>query len=1238
MSTFSKTQIREVFNNKFNKEKFKNFILNLLNDIDNNSSFTPLRGQYIKAPFRSGIHEYERVCKYKDSFSNEMDVLIVKLTDKNKLENARTFQRNFVVDYISEKMRDGALVAFYSDDSDDWRFSFVKLEYELKEEEGKVLEQKIMTSAKRYSFLVGKNENSHTAQSQLLPLLEDETNNPTLKQIEKAFEVETVTKEFFEKYKCLFDKVKTELDIIVDKDEILRKDFEDKEINTVDFAKKLLGQIVFLYFLQKKGWFGVERGKEWGSGSKKFLRDLYERKVIKYDNFFNDILEPLFYQTLANDRTHDDHFSSHFNCRIPFLNGGLFDPICDYDWIGTDIIIPNELFSNSYISDDKHKDVGTGILDVFDRYNFTVREDEPLEKEVAIDPEMLGKVFENMLEVKDRKSKGTYYTPREIVHYMCQESLINYLETNLENKVNRDDLAHLVKKAQFETEKEKAAMAGVKKYEEFISDTIQENATSIDNLLANIKVCDPAIGSGAFPVGMMNEIVKARSNVSQYISDKKDRTEYEFKRHAIANSLYGVDLDPGAVEIAKLRLWLSLIVDEDDIRNIKPLPNLDYKIMQGNSLIEEYEGIKLFDDNLLKIDDSKEKEIEKLKENQRKLQKQFFEVYQNKETKLEAERINEELNKIKKNLDNLKKQPKENESTDMFASKDEVREKAEKLKKLQKQFFETSEKGKKRDLKDEIDDLIWDLIETTVKHEGKIDKLEHIKKIRKSNNKPFFLWKLNFADVFQEKGGFDVVIGNPPYVGHKGGIKETFKIIKNTELGRNFNNERMDLFYYFFHFSVNNAKENGVITFITTNYYLTADGAVKLRTDFKNRCNIRILFNFSEYKIFDSARGQHSLITLIQKCSKKDQYKCNVSSVNKIGVANNNTLTNILENNDKETKLQSVLQSELYESEYNYIRILLKGSKFENVLNNILYKIRIKSILVNDICDISQGIVTGCDKITKKHISIDSNVLAGSGIYIVSKDELDIIGDSNLIKPWFKNSDIHKYKTNNLSYHWVIKISSQENIFDYINIKNHLDKYKRFITMRNYDSGELSKAKRKGAWWALSSARSEFDFSQAKIVAPQRSNSNTFGYNEIPWYASADVYFITQKDKNYSLKYILASLNSKLYYIWLYYKGKRKGDSLELYQKPLSEIPIRIADENVQQPFIQKVDQILSITQTEDYLTNDSKKSQVKLLEKEIDQMVYKLYDLTDEEIIIVEDVVNTVKNENRTVRFKERA
>lgn len=508
--------VRNTFEHPFDKDRFAMLAKNVFHTFDP-ATFV-YRGKYIPSAYRDHIKTLERIGKYEDQDNNKIDILVVTLTKESTLGRARTLQRNFISWYLNgsrgDVTKDAAFVAFKVEDAGDWRLSLVKMDYRLdKTETGKLKTVTELTPARRFSFLVGEHENSHTAQRQVLPLLLKEEKTPTLDSLEEAFSVEVVTKEFFEKYKQLFLTTKEALDKAVKQDEKIRNDFKAKHIDTVDFTKKLLGQIVFLYFLQKKGWFGVSKDDTWGSGPKDFLRLLFEKEIAPYDNFFNDILEPLFYEALAIERTGD--FYSRFNCKIPFLNGGLFDPLHNYDWVYTDIHLPNELFSNSDRT--KEGDTGTGILDVFDRYNFTVKEDEPLEKEVAVDPEMLGKVFENLLEVKDRKSKGTYYTPREIVHYMCQESLINYLVTNLENQVSEEDIRTLVQVGETAVEHDsRVVIAGEETdtYSFKLPKSVRQHAKQIDEALGEIKVCDPAVGSGAFLVGMMSEIVRLRNTIS----------------------------------------------------------------------------------------------------------------------------------------------------------------------------------------------------------------------------------------------------------------------------------------------------------------------------------------------------------------------------------------------------------------------------------------------------------------------------------------------------------------------------------------------------------------------------------------------------------------------------------------------------------------------------------------------------------------------------------------------------
>ncbi len=765
--------IKNTFENHFDKNAFARFIKNLLNKIEE-ASFT-YQGNYFPDAYKQYIKTLERIGKYSDE-ENSIDILVITLQKETSLERARTMQRNFIAWYLngslSSELRDAALVAYVSPNESDWRFSLVKMDYKFeKTKSGKMKVKEEFTPARRWSFLVGANEKSHTAQSRLVNILADDEHPPSLKEIKNAFDIEIVTKEFFREYRGLFLRTKEALDRIVKKDQKSKADFESKGVDTVNFSKKLLGQIVFLYFLQKKGWFGVGRDADWGSGSKHFLRELFKKIHCDYKNFFNDILEPLFYEALrtGEDRKHVDYYYSRFDCKMPFLNGGLFDPIGDYDWIKTVINIPDKLFSNS--NKTKEGDTGDGILDIFDRYNFTVKEDEPLEKEVAIDPELLGKAYEKLNAIrpdnyeefkkalksdktgdenKFNKKFGVYYTPREIVHYMCQQSLINYLDSELNKgiisyqdigKSQTDALGNESKEGQFDLTVEHRSNPSISKkdietlihFGEHVSDNeirvpenIQKYAKLIDEKLSEITVCDPAVGSGAFPVGMMSEIVRVRKVLSSFIYDEK-RTTYELKRQIIEHSLYGVDIDPGAVEIAKLRLWLSLIVDEEDIKNIKPLPNLDYKIVCGNSLI----GFPFKSQRLASIET------------------------------------------------------------------------------LKKQFFSETHPVEKTKLKTEIDQLIQMAFASSKKSLG---------------YEVNFDFEVCFSEVFQRKDRFDIVIANPPYVYNRNLSPQERKILQH-KFGH-----ADDLYVYFIYESVKILNHCGTLSFITPNTYFTLSTRFRFRS------------------------------------------------------------------------------------------------------------------------------------------------------------------------------------------------------------------------------------------------------------------------------------------------------------------------------------------------------------------------------------------------------------------------
>ena len=783
--TQAQNLIKTTFENKFDKSSYRNFVINLLDGMDESKEFT-YGNAYVPESFRNYVTSYGRLGKYIDSENRDIEVLWVSLRNETSLDRARTVQRNFIAWYLNggrgNVIRHNALVAFYNETVSDWRFSFVKLDTGLKQDEsGKIKVINEFTPAKRYSFLVGELEPNHTAQSRLVGLLTKDY--PLVSEIEEAFNVEKVSKEFFANYKELFLQLVDNLKDIRANDDRIHTEFTLKSIKESDFCKKLLGRLVFLYFIQKKGWLGVPVSAKWGEGDKQFLRHTFERATERGENFFNDYLEPLFYNALANGERDEQYFEL-LDCKIPFLNGGLFETIGGYDWVNTDIVFDNEIFSNNVKT--KSGDIGTGILDVFDRYNFTVKEDEPLEKEVAVDPEMLGKVFEELLEVQDRKSKGAFYTPREIVHYMCQESLINYLATEL-NAVDQDtspfagevevvdenlsrtnsgegfngltkqalaDFIHhsdkLTQTEALATQKENANS----KYQHILSDSIRNNAEAIDKALENIKICDPAIGSGAFPVGMMNEIVRARIALveSGFLKEAKKRTTYEYKRQAIQNSIYGVDIEAGAVEIAKLRLWLSLVVDEENIENIKALPNLDYKIVCGNSLL----GVErnLFNDILFR-----------------------------------------------------------------------------QLEELKPQYFNETSKTKKRQLKKQIDEIIKELTK-----DGTFD------------------FEIYFSEVFNEKGGFDVVIGNPPYVSNKGTTEEDKKsYLKVYGMSD-------DLYNYFFVKSINGLlRLSGTLAFITSDTYLTINSKLNLRELFQKN---KILELIKTDNVFENAMVSPAILII----------------------------------------------------------------------------------------------------------------------------------------------------------------------------------------------------------------------------------------------------------------------------------------------------------------------------------------------------------------------------------------
>lgn len=1169
--------VRETFEASFDKARFTNFIKNLLNEPDLTDGFGPRTGNYIPDSFKGYIEKYERLGKYEDSDEKRIDLLIVHLKKETSIERARSMQRNFVAGYLQGKFgsdapKDAALVAFVAPLTsspspsgrgegvrEDWRFSLVKLETKIKAGEKGIKVKDEFTPAKRWSFLVGKNERSHTAQTQFVPVMQDTDNNPTLAELEEAFNIEKVTKEFFLKYRGLFIWTKDELDKAVRRNPKTKGDFESKGIDTVNLAKKLLGQIIFLYYLQKKGWFGVPADAAWGEGSRQFLRELFAQCKAEKKNFFNDYLEPLFYEALRYDRSDVDHYFSRFDCKIPFLNGGLFDPMNNYDWVRTEILIPNELFSNKNKTDEG--DEGDGILDIFDRYNFTVKEDEPFEKEVAIDPELLGKAYEKFNairpdnykeflealksgkkgeESKFNKQYGVYYTPREIVHYMCQQSLINYLYSELNPLVSYQDLGkdqldmfgNAAKGGQMDMTVEHKPMAEVPKedialliqhgehwrenearvdaagketdtYSYKMPESIRQNTSLLDEKLAAIKVCDPAVGSGAFPVGMMSEIVKARQALAVYLSTKdtkstKGKTSYDFKRECIENSLYGVDIDSGAVEIAKLRLWLSLVVDEDDPQNIKPLPNLDYKIVCGNSLIgfPQNWGSPI------------EKEIESL---------------------------------------------------------------------IHQHFNETDPK-KKDELKKKIDEKI----ESRYKNS-----------LRAFGYQVNFDFNTVFSEVFQTNNGFDVMIGNPPYVRIQSLDKKQVEYFNRDFLAAT---GSYDIYVLFVERCLQLIKRQAVLSFILPNKFMQVDYGSGLRKLLSQNSYVEQIVDFRAFQIFETATTYTCLLFL-----KKSM---------------NPTLNLVIPASLEEciSELRRVPSRRVSSSTLTASAWTLS----DDLSSKLLQKLKdSKSVALLDLpADMSRGSSTGGDDIfilkTKNASRYETN------------DGLTVDIESDILRVPLYATDYGRYEfapaaKERIIFPYLVKedtyILLGEDVF-----KRKYPKAYAYLLSRK---AELKKRKDYKTWYAFSAPRNLHLHDIAQIVIPLLADKGLCSLlptNQSEYCLMASGGFsISILDKSLSPTYAIGVLNSKVIFWYLQQiSNVFRGGWITCTKQYVGQLPIRQINFDIDTEK-KLYDRIVKLVERVLAAKRANPQADTSKLEGEIDQLVYQLYGLTEEEIKIVE-------------------
>ncbi len=782
-------QLQYVFNDDY--QGYGNFAKNVIDALFGEGTFVSYEEDFLDSSDKKKKASQANIIALKkvgvvDHFHQPLEVFDITLDDHSKIAYSRVGIQHFLRSNEGMFNQQHAFLLFHYKDTKDkeWRFSYLY----------KADKKKDSTSAKRFTYLMGKEHSSRTAVERFSKLL-GSTDDDALME---AFSVETLSKDFFNTYKKHYLKFCEFLYENRTDNNLFDKYFSDRDDKEVrDYVKKMLGRIVFICFLQRKGWL---------CGQQDFLQKVFTES--KHQEHFLDVeLEALFFAFLNTEPANRESVFEKHNQEveadirwdksllkewkeIPYLNGGLFEP--------DQIDFPKCTFPKEYFQE---------LLDFFAQYNFTIDENDPNDAEVGVDPEMLGKIFENLLE--DNKDKGAFYTPKEIVQYMCKESLIAYLSEDVQDTAQQEEIR------QFITTHQLPAWD-------------QESCSSMEKKLQDVKICDPAIGSGAFPMGVLNELVALRETID-FARGGNITNRAELKRQIIQENIYGVDIENGAIDIARLRFWLSIVVDSE---KPEPLPNFDYKFVQGNSLISTYEGQYI---DLNKAQPHSAKELMTKKKELAHLQKNFYNLTGEEKHAKEIEAKLKLIDILELQLGLELQKAKDNSSQQLSLFED----------------MPAPEAHKKPVVTDKEIQKLIDSLELMRKAYTDDSKSLAVKSSLRLN---FFDWDITFSEVFEKNGGFGIVIGNPPYISQK----------KNKTYSKYETYESLELYAYFYERAIKLLKPNGILAFITASLFVKGLKFKSLR-DFLERNTTLIKFQVQGDDIFPNVQMPTS--TLITKKS-----------------------------------------------------------------------------------------------------------------------------------------------------------------------------------------------------------------------------------------------------------------------------------------------------------------------------------------------------------------------------------
>jgi len=911
-----------------------------------------------------------------------------------------------------------------------------------------------------------------------------------------------------------------------------------------------------------------------------------------------DDLNDLFFSALAKKhKERHPKYKERFKY-IPYLNSSLFERDKLENEAFTISALNNDkitIFSQTVLKDNSGKRL-TGKLRTLqylflflDAYDFSADGNEGIEDghetKTLINASVLGLIFEKINGYKE----GSFYTPAYITMYMSREILRRavvqkFKDTENEQIENYDDLKAYTRKF-------------------FKKNDIQR----FNNTINSIKIIDPAVGSGHFLVSALNELISIKSdlgilidgkglplqteividNDELYITDKYghlldykpdvketaiiQKSLFHEKQNLIENSLFGVDINPNSVKICRLRLWIELLKNAyySDDNRLQTLPNIDINIKAGNSLVSRFS-----------IDDKNSKLVNGARQKLRLATdkyKQQVVIYKNTTDNRTKQNAIKEISRLKEVFSQIAN-PTDKDYSEIKKMKAEIGE--------MPMFFSQEEQ------KNWLNQL-------------KI-KTVRLKKLEEAYNKKMqtlyrnaFEWRFEFPEVLDSNGnfiGFDVVIGNPPYIKEYEG-KEIFDGLRNLPCYQG----KMDIWYLFGCLGAQiSVKDKGLLSFIATNNWITNSGASKFRNYIASNTQLLQFVDFSNFMVFAEASVQTMTMIYKNRLPEKEyiiDYRKIISRKPKI-----KDLKDILAKNKSENV-------KYFDFNFNKDNFIDKPFTFNSpLIKKVLEKIFAKGNYYLDEKEVANGIHPHHDYVNNKMQGLlSSRIKIGAGIFALSDKEKEKLNlneqEEKLIKPYYSSKNFSKYYGKPTNTEWIIYTGSEfkkkENIKPYPNIKKHLDRFKKVITSDNKPYG-------------LHRARKEDFFKGEKIIVQRKCPTEPiFTYTDFDCYVSATFYVI--KTNQLNQKYLTAILNSKLIAFWLKYKGKMQGTNYQIDKEPIVNIPLIEIPKNQETKFTAKVNKILKLKETN---------ADTSQLEAEINKMVYKLYELTDGEIKIIEGSV----------------